>query len=129
MYKCETCNYVTEKEHNYLRHENTATHLQKVHDYKLSVEKKKLQCICGKQYKHRSSFNYHKKKYNCANKLSDNILPDKVFPDSNNMNAKSLKEASDLINDITNRSLEQKGNIILNINNISVNNSNTTTNN
>jgi hypothetical protein len=67
-YVCEKCNYITYKISNYKQHLNTNKHkqLENARIKKSSI----LRCLCGKNYKHLSSYYRHKK--TCDYVLNEN---------------------------------------------------------
>ena len=60
-YICEQCNYITYKTSNYKQHLNTNKHKKLKNATKNSSL---LSCMCGKKYKHHSSYYRHKKNCN-----------------------------------------------------------------
>jgi len=61
---CNKCNYNTSRKSQYDRHILTSKHKNASECYEIASEKvtKKFLCICGKEYKHDSSYYKHKKK-------------------------------------------------------------------
>jgi hypothetical protein len=74
-YLCKICDYCTSRKSQYIRHIATAKHIGKENASSWQVNasekvQKMFECICGKKYKHDSSYYKHKKK--CS--FTDNSL-------------------------------------------------------
>ena len=92
FYKCITCDYITSRKSDYVKHMSTDKHLRQQKatkdSQKLSTkipdELSSYDCECGKNYKNRSSLWKHKKKQNCHtiedhNKKETNILTNAII--------------------------------------------------
>jgi len=60
-YACKKCDYFTCKKTDYKRHLETTKHTILTNTYKIPTPKKHT-CMCGKQYTHRQSLYFHRKK-------------------------------------------------------------------
>jgi hypothetical protein len=92
-YVCEKCNYITYKISNYKQHINTNKHTQLENATKKSSQ---LSCICGKIYKHHSSYYRHKKMCQYENENENKNEIQKYEPDElkrhNNCSTVDYKE-------------------------------------
>ena len=63
-YECSNCEFITSNKKDFNRHFLTAKHIDasKCYENASEITPTKKYCICGKEYKHESSFYRHKKK-------------------------------------------------------------------
>jgi len=148
-YFCKSCHYNTSRKSQYERHLSTAKHTGKENASSWLVnasEKvpKSFKCICGKEYKHDSSYYKHKKKCSFIDNNSsceENISLtteeiDEKTEEENPMNAtmilellKQNNEFKELLIEQNKKILELVGNSsITNNNNNNITNNNTTNN-
>ena len=127
IFECITCDFKCSKKSNYTKHLLTLKHKMLTNVDTESAESaqgvlkdKILNCICGKEYKHRQSLFVHKKK--CKTLLGINI--DEELPTNENLVQYLLKENSDFKNLIMELVKKEYMNNTNNTNNI-----NNTTNN
>jgi hypothetical protein len=88
-FSCNKCNYSTYRKSQYLRHLSTNKH-KNVSEH----VKKKFICICGKEYKHDSSYYKHKKK--CVQNNSE----------SNNTEINNQQSTNELVLHLLNENME-----------------------
>lgn len=71
IFECKACDYKTSRKHNYNKH--LGTHKHKILTKSLQKEQEMgvFSCICGKEYKHRQSLHYHKKKCSYVKNQND----------------------------------------------------------
>ena len=60
LFTCEKCNFSCSKHSNWDKHTMTAKHINRTNRTPKNAEK--YRCDCGKEYKARNSFWYHKQK-------------------------------------------------------------------
>jgi len=84
-YECVICNFITGNKKDYNRHVLTSKHLDASKCYKNANEKTQKNpikniCVCGKEYKHDSSFYRHTKKCpkKCPKKENEEIINEQI---------------------------------------------------
>ena len=82
-FNCSKCNFITSNKKDFSRHLLTAKHLDASKCYENASELPdftpiKNQCLCGKEYKHESSFYRHKKKC-LENQTNEEITPQLIL--------------------------------------------------
>jgi len=127
-FSCENCNYSTSRKSQYERHLLTPKHKNTSNCYILTSENvpKKFQCICGKEYRHDSSYYKHKKICSKKKELTAE-QPNNVIIEL----LKQNQEFKDLIIEQNKQILELAGKVGGNTtnNNTTNNNTNNNTNN
>ena len=71
-YHCDKCNYKTNRNYDWMKHQETKKHISKV-----ILHKETLQCDCGKLFKHSTSLVRHK------NKCKITSTPDSIIVEEN----------------------------------------------
>tara|TARA_Y100000361_G_C11161682_1_gene347840 strand:- start:1047 stop:1943 length:897 start_codon:yes stop_codon:yes gene_type:complete len=83
LYICEECDFKSSKKSNYDTHLTTAKHINRTNrTEKKQKDAKIFQCDCGKVYKARNSYWYHKKRCIIDNEDINNNLNEKDSVDS-----------------------------------------------
>jgi hypothetical protein len=99
IYNCEKCNFVCNKKSNFTIHKNTIKHVS-LH----KNENDDVKCICGKQYKHNSNLEKHKKlcvisqnEMNFKELVNENIYLITNTPEFKNMIVEQQKQLQENI--------------------------------
>ena len=99
-FHCINCDYTCSNKSDYNKHTMTKKH----NAPKCSIKNIHFECNCGKEYKHRQSFNRHKKNCTCMNM---------TFPDNKIIEKKSDIDYTDLIMKLINENQELRNTVIL----------------
>ena len=110
-YECKTCDFVTSKKSHYNRHIKTKKHLDlHLADKDLHFSKKgaieSIECICGKNFKHRQSLYKHKKKCKKGIETIDDFPENMTDKELIMFLLKENKEFKELILDQSNKMYE-----------------------
>jgi hypothetical protein len=110
-YVCEYCNFNTCKKGDYSRHLTTAKH-KMLQNASISFKENitTYNCDCGKQYKHRPSYNRHKKQCVSIDNNNKNDVNDNNNNNNKNENLvlKLIAQNQELMNLLTNQNEETK---------------------
>jgi len=141
-YLCEICDYTTSRKSQYERHLSTAKHNGKENASSWQVnasEKvpKSFKCICGKEYKHDSSYYKHKKKCSFVDNSLNNeenisLITEEIeekYEEENPMNATMILELLKQNNEFKELIIEQNKKILELVTTSNVTNNNNITNN
>ena len=141
-YLCKSCDYHTSRKSQYVRHLSTAKHNGKENASSWLVnasEKvpKSFKCICGKEYKHDSSYYKHKKKCSfidnnstCEENISSTTEEiEEKSEEENPMNATMIFELLKQNNEFKELIIEQNKKILELVTSSNVTNNNNITNN
>ena len=120
---CCKCNYKCKTRFLYEQHVKTKKHIKKSSTIKI-INDNKISCICGKEYKHNSSYSRHIKscviylKHISKNKKKDNdneIIKYENDLDIKNMLTNILKENKELKTQLNNLKINNTNNININV--------------
>ena len=88
-FTCEKCNYKCSKKHDFNKHIMTKKH-NATQCYPNATEKSMI-CLCGKEYKHSSSYYRHKRTCNTTDKCTTSDKPD-ITADNPSLVVELLKQ-------------------------------------
>ena len=123
-YKCQDCNYETERKNNWIKHLNTSKHIKKVSEnMNISVkspkstvkyDKNEYMCdICNKKYKFLSGLSRHKK--TCTKQLCDDEISDLNYNNNQNKILKDQQKQILSLQKLLEKSIENNNNTLNNI--------------
>ena len=116
-FECEKCDFTCRKESEWIRHINTAKHINRINGIKKTQKTPKTPktyvCECGKEYKYSRGLWEHKKKCSIGQEENNNKLPE--FDIDKDFLIKMLLKNQDVIEKLT-EVMPQLGNQVHNTN-------------